>query len=90
MNPNIPTVISLVMTEVARQDQKWGDQHDNTPGKWSNILMEEVGEVAKAKLDEEFSTNSIGPSGVEVELVQVAAVAIQEVAALISRRKSKS
>jgi NTP pyrophosphatase (non-canonical NTP hydrolase) len=50
------------------QDIKWGVQ-EHTPEKWGMILAEEVGEVAKAYLENDMD-------GYRAELVQVAAVAV--------------
>lgn len=40
-----------IWKERTRQDLKWGPQHHN-PFKWLAILMEEVGEATRAKLQE--------------------------------------
>lgn len=56
--------------ERLRQDERWGPMpRDLTPEEWLAILVEEVGEVAKAIVD--------GASWAEYrrELIQVAAVA---------------
>jgi len=57
------------LTENYRQVEKWGSQRDNPPGIWLAILAEELGEVAKAILENEPREN------LYQELVQVAAVA---------------
>lgn len=44
-------VIEEVVSERHRQDIKWGPQH-HSPEVWLTILTEEVGEVARAILDE--------------------------------------
>jgi NTP pyrophosphatase (non-canonical NTP hydrolase) len=61
-------VIIDVVLERESQDRKWGVQ-DHGPSKWGMILQEEVGEVAKAWLEDDID-------GYRAELVQVAAVAI--------------
>ncbi len=43
-------VIEDVKGERKRQDEKWGEQNHG-PSRWSDILMEEVGEVSKAILE---------------------------------------
>lgn len=45
-------VVYEVIDERHRQDAKWGPQHHDIPV-WLAILMEEVGEAAKAYLDKE-------------------------------------
>jgi NTP pyrophosphatase (non-canonical NTP hydrolase) len=60
--------IKAIIHERQRQDKKWGEQNHGPDG-WLPILMEEVGEVAKAMLE---------GSGLKYldELTQVAAVAV--------------
>lgn len=60
--------IEAVIRERERQDEKWGEQNHGPDG-WLLILMEEVGEAAKAVL-EGSSLQYIS------ELTQVAAVAV--------------
>lgn len=62
-----------VMTERMRQFKKWGVQ-DHDEDRWMVILMEEVGEVARAIFDE-------NPDNYREELVQVAAVAVAAIEA---------
>ncbi len=62
------SAIEKVSAERARQDAKWGQQNHEA-GKWSLILTEELGEVAKSQLEgdrENYLT----------ELVQAAAVLV--------------
>ena len=56
----------LIQIERDAQDGKWGEQH-HSDEKWLTILMEEVGEAAKAVLEE-------NDEALLVEVVQVAAV----------------
>lgn len=58
----------LVAAEMYRQIELWGDQCGKPQGIWSAILTEEVGEVAKAVLDNDVEN-------LKEELIQVAAVA---------------
>ena len=58
----------MVVAERKRQDRKWGQQNHGPDG-WLTILVEEVGEVARAIL--EGDANSY-----KKEMVQVAAVAV--------------
>lgn len=69
---DLKALISVSM-ERLRQDQKWGEQNHH-PDLWASILVEEVGEFAKASLDARF--NGGDPREIRKELVQVAAVAI--------------
>lgn len=63
-----------VLDERQRQDDKFGIQRSQHPFLWNTILVEEVGEVAEASLDVEFSNHDI--THYRKELVEVAAVAI--------------
>ena len=59
--------------ERKRQDILWGEQnHDAIT--WMNILLEEVGEAAKCVND--FDVKVDAREQYEVELIQVAAVAV--------------
>jgi NTP pyrophosphatase (non-canonical NTP hydrolase) len=72
------SILELITAERRTQDEKWGVQ-DHLPVKWMSILMEEVGEAAKAVLDNR-------PVEYQRELIQVAAVAM---AAIESLRRNK-
>lgn len=63
-----PTVLTAIQAERDRQDDRWGEQHHGPDG-WLAILIEEVGEVARAILEGRGTQY-------HDELVQVAAVAI--------------
>ena len=72
-------IISLIMMERLQQNVKWGEQnHDNY--KWLAILMEEIGEAAKA-ITEDINNQNYPHlaciENLEIELVQSAAVIIQ-------------
>lgn len=56
----------LIQIERNAQDEKWGEQR-HTDEKWLTILLEEIGEAAKAVLEE-------NDEALLVEVVQVAAV----------------
>jgi len=60
--------LARVRRERANQDAKWGEQN-HTFDFWLAILMEEVGELAKAIVERK-------PAEIDVELTQVAAVAV--------------
>ena len=62
-------ILQEIRNERARQDAKWGSQRHLPPYTWMTILMEEVGESARASLEGD-------PVGYGDELVQVAAVAV--------------
>lgn len=66
----------LVRAERARQNNKWGVQNHD-PYHWLAIWMEEIGETAKAILENEFS-NGVGHNGdhIAVELIQSIAVGV--------------
>lgn len=68
MNRETEQVIALIRVERIRQDGKWGVQN-HPDGKWSDILMEELGEAAKARLEKNEDENFC-------ELVQSAAVLV--------------
>lgn len=66
----------LVRAERVRQNNKWGEQNHD-PYRWLAILLEEIGETAKAILEDEFSSG-VGhtPDHIAVELIQSIAVAV--------------
>ena len=65
--------VSDILSERGRQDEKWGEQ-DHDAGTWALILLEEIGEWAKAELHRKFG----GPDkdNAKVEMVQSSAVAM--------------
>ena len=66
-------VLQDVLVERKAQDAKWGEQNHD-PAMWIAILIEEVGEFARAVLRHEYED---GPAPeIRRELVQVAAVAL--------------
>lgn len=62
-------VMGNIAAERVAQDKKWGPDRNLDNRTWLTILMEEVGEVAKADLERDVE-------GFRQELVQVAAVAV--------------
>jgi NTP pyrophosphatase (non-canonical NTP hydrolase) len=66
-------ILSEIRAEREQQDAKWGEQN-HQPADWATILVEEVGEVAKAALEWKFAGRSLRLY--RDELVQVAAVAV--------------
>ncbi len=61
-------IMSDIKTERRAQDMKWGVQ-THEPEKWMTILMEEVGEAAKAVLEHDAKNYY-------AEMVQIAAVCV--------------
>jgi NTP pyrophosphatase (non-canonical NTP hydrolase) len=74
-------VINKIIAERKRQDEKWGSDRMLADYEWLTILVEEVGEVAKAMLE--------GSPTVNEELVQVAAVAVAWLECMQRRAKEK-
>lgn len=84
-------VLNLVKSERLRQNEKWGIQ-DHNAVEWIAILTEEVGEASKEAVDFHFGNGEDNPKDevsdkiqqmrierLRLELVQVAAVAVQAV-----------
>ena len=67
-------IIKLILEERQRQDLKWGEQNHNIY-KWLAILGEEIGEVNKAALEDDYDE-------VIDELVQIGAVVIAMIESL--------
>lgn len=59
-------VFKQIQDERAQQDKQWGEQNHGDLY-WLGILVEEVGEIAKAIIEER---------PIDTELIQVAAVAV--------------
>lgn len=69
-----------VILERNRQDKKWGVQNHDA-GTWALILLEELGEWAKAELERRFGD---GPAeDCRTEMVQTTAVAMAIVECMI-------
>ena len=71
-------VLEAVLAERERQDGNWGDQTNNTDERWTVILTEELGEVAR----EVFEGRS---AGMFEEIIQCAAVSIAWAEAYLNR-----
>ncbi len=67
------SVLNRIALERIRQDQKWGEQN-HSPAWWMVILMEEVGEAARAVF-EVGEHGKVANHYIE-EMTQVAAVAV--------------
>ncbi len=65
-------IFEAIQAERDRQDVKWGANRYLAKEVWLTILMEEVGEAAKAALEADTE-------GYAKELIQVAAVAVAAV-----------
>jgi NTP pyrophosphatase (non-canonical NTP hydrolase) len=94
MEPIKRYVLELVAAERQRQDDKWGDQSGNHPFEWMSILMEEVGELAEAINETCFQTQHVkpdrgGPDAIRREAVQVAAVAVAIVEAIVRKQSAE-
>lgn len=73
---NDPLFFERTMQERFNQDVKWGIQQ-HTLDKWLTILVEEVGEVAKAILEQGDGAHlPCGKVEINKELIQIAAVCI--------------
>ncbi len=71
-------IVKLILLERNKQDIKWGEQNHDIY-KWLAILGEEVGEVNKAALEDQYDE-------VVDELVQIAAVAVAMIESLDRNR----
>jgi len=76
---NKDKIVKFIMTERARQDEKWGEQNHDIY-KWLAILGEEVGEANKAALENDYSE-------LMEELIQIGAVAVAMIESLERNRK---
>jgi hypothetical protein len=82
--------LKAIEAEGMSQDRKWGQQNHD-PAVWLAILIEEVGELGQAILADRFDTgrdekmHSSHHVSMEIEAIQVAAVAAQFVEFLARR-----
>ena len=76
---NTDKIVKFIIAERARQDEKWGEQNHNIY-KWLAILGEEVGEVNKAVLEDNYKD-------VIDELIQIGAVTVAMIESLERNRK---
>tara|TARA_Y100000994_G_C15581237_1_gene396655 strand:+ start:650 stop:907 length:258 start_codon:yes stop_codon:yes gene_type:complete len=72
-------IVKLILSERNKQDIKWGEQNHDIY-KWLAILGEEVGEVNKAALEDQYDE-------VIDELIQIAAVSVAMIESLDRNRK---
>jgi NTP pyrophosphatase (non-canonical NTP hydrolase) len=70
----VDKIVEAIKQERVCQDAKWGKQN-HPPVVWLTILMEEVGEAAKAILSHD-------EGNYRTELIQVAAVAVAAIESL--------
>lgn len=47
-------ILQALDLERKAQDEKWGNQSDNSIGRWLAILVEELGEASKAFLESDY------------------------------------
>jgi NTP pyrophosphatase (non-canonical NTP hydrolase) len=85
-----PLTMSAVTAEAMAQDAKWGEQN-HEPEVWLAILTEEVGELAQAMLADRFDAadHDSHHDSMEIEAIQIAAVACQFVEYLARRAVGK-
>lgn len=69
--------LNLILTERGRQDRKWGEQNHD-PFTYLTILMEEVGETAKAALEYKFGAGKIDDLYLEATHTAAVAMAVLE------------
>ncbi len=67
-------VIALVKEEEFKQRARWGVQNLTLP-EWITILSEEVGELAKAVMTQEYDRPGKSPENIVHEAIQVAMIA---------------
>lgn len=80
-------ILHEVLLERRRQDAKWGEQN-HPPEWWLPIIMEEVGEAAKAALEHHFGYSTYTDlREYRREMIQVAAVAVAAIEALDRQEK---
>ena len=65
----------LVRSEMVKQDKKWGSNRKQPDYVWLLILVEEIGEVAEAILNNLFKDGPI--NDVDMEVTQTTAVGMQ-------------
>lgn len=78
-------ILAEIKAERLRQNEKWGEQNHH-PVEWLAILSEETGEVAKEVVELTFSNDESEVKtrlqNYRMELIQVAAVAVQMIECL--------
>ena len=74
MNDLTNLVIEAIIKERSRQNELWGIQRHDM-GKWLQILMEEVGELAQAMQANDIWSKQSDAENLLEEAVHVAAVA---------------
>ncbi len=69
------TIIAKILEEREQQDIKWGIQH-HTHLEWLGILVEEVGEAAKAIVQQWIDEEGDRHDEIVKEIIQIAAVCV--------------
>jgi len=72
-------ILALVRAERREQDKKWGEQN-KSPDRWNTIILEELGESAKAHLENQ-------PDDYVVEMIQAAACCVAAVESIIRQSR---
>lgn len=67
----VDEALERIRQERQRQVDKWGDQSHHEPLYWLGILTEEIGEIAKAMIEDKDTAT------ITTEIVHAAAVACQ-------------
>lgn len=71
-------IVQDIISEIERQDNKWGMDRDNHPLVWLSILQEEVGELAKEINDADFQIENLSEN-YRTELIQIISVGMQAI-----------
>lgn len=89
LGTGVPAAFKEALAEVDRQNTKWGASRKQHPLEWLAILNEETGEAAKNIADGHFMVDPVGTPAeyrkAAVELIQVAAVALQAAASITAQ-----
>ena len=82
-------ILVEVLGERKRQIEKWGEQNHD-PIWWLGVLMEEVGEFAKAIIETKFPSfgSSGGIENIRTEAIHIAAVAVATVECMDRSRRA--
>lgn len=87
-------MLGQALAEMHRQNRKWGAQRNHNPIEWGAILNEEVGEAAKDIVEGYFTGDPNKRKAINarlvIELIQVAAVAMQAAASIKRQYETKT
>jgi NTP pyrophosphatase (non-canonical NTP hydrolase) len=79
-DPRFTNILQRIAEAIKEQDEKWGANRDLKPYHWNTILMEEVGEVARASFEmkgKKGIDSVIAETNYLEECAQVCAVSMQ-------------